>query len=173
MKVSGWKNLPRNKAFIFAANHNSLIDPPLAAAALKTPLHFMAKKELFDIPLFGKLIRKANAFPVRRNASDKSAIKKAMKILSSNKSLLVFPEGGRRESGSAMKGVSFLAHKTSALVVPVGMKNNYDLHHMRRLYVNIAEPVKFPLPPHTKASAQEYEKFAAEILKKIYILAQK
>ena len=173
MKVSGRKNLPRNKAFILASNHNSLIDPPLAAAALRNPLNFMAKKELFDIPLFGKFISKANAFPVRRNASDKSSIKKAMKILSSNKALLVFPEGGRRESGSAMKGVSFLAHKTSAFVVPAGMKNNYDLHRLRRLHVNIGEPLKFPLPPHTKASAQEYEKFASEILKKIYILAKK
>lgn len=172
LKVRGRENLPPRGGYILAPNHNSLIDPPLAAAAVGDPLYFMAKKELFEIPLFSSFIRSAHAFPVRRGGVDKNSIKRAIKILKKGGALLLFPEGGRRESGSALRGVSYLAAKTGAPVVPAGIVNNTRVHLFRRIYFNIGRPLPFFSPPGKKASGKEYDKFAGRVLKEIYTLKE-
>ncbi len=171
MKINGHDNLPSSGGYILAANHNSLADPPLVAAAVKTKLNFMAKEELFRIPFFGSFIRNANAFPVKRDVTDKKAIKRSLKILRSGERLLIFPEGGRFDSGKALTGISYLAHKTGVPVIPVGLVNNYDFHLLKRIYVNIGLPVNFEKPPHKKSQKKEYDFFASHILKEIYKLS--
>ena len=66
MKVYGLENVPYQGAFILASNHISYGDPPLLGSVLKRSLHYMAKKELFEVFLLGKILPRVNAHPVNR-----------------------------------------------------------------------------------------------------------
>jgi 1-acyl-sn-glycerol-3-phosphate acyltransferase len=115
--------VPASGPVLIVSNHVSLLDPPLVGASARRPLHFMAKEELFRIPLLGRLIRALNARPVRRDGSDMRALKAALVLLQEGRALLVFPEGTRGVEGEPLRdgkaGVGMLAVLSGAPVVPV------------------------------------------------------
>lgn len=120
-EVSGRENIPADGPVVIAANHLSLLDPPVLGAAATRKVHFMAKSELFKPAWFGALIRKLGAFPVRRGAMDRDAIKTGLTILKENKVLAVFPEGTRSKTGElgrAGGGAFMMAVKRKAKIVP-------------------------------------------------------
>ena len=80
-KTYGKENLPAEGPVILAANHMSNWDPPLLATFLPRPVSYMAKIELFEHPIFGAAIRRCHAFPVKRGAADRGAIKAAVNVL--------------------------------------------------------------------------------------------
>lgn len=84
----------------------------------------MAKEELFDHKLFGWLIGKMGAFPIKRGAADTEAVRFTMQVLEAGHSLIVFPEGTRSDGVTMLpieRGVAMLAKKTGVPVVPVGV----------------------------------------------------
>jgi 1-acyl-sn-glycerol-3-phosphate acyltransferase len=115
--------VPATGPVLLVSNHVSVLDPPLVGGAAPRPLVFMAKEELFRIPLFGRLIRALNARPVRRDGSDMRALKAALAVLAEGHAILVFPEGTRGEEGGTLRegkpGVGMLAVLSGAPVVPV------------------------------------------------------
>jgi len=115
--------VPATGPVLLVSNHVSVLDPPLVGASAPRPLHFMAKEELFRIPLLGSLIRALNARPVRRDGSDMRALKAALALLQEGRALLVFPEGTRGVEGHSLRegkaGVGMLAVLSGAPVVPV------------------------------------------------------
>lgn len=116
------KPIDQGGGIIISSNHSSYNDPVLLAIAFDRQIHFMAKAELFAIPVFGSLIRKVNAFPISRKSNDIKALKNSMKILKENKVLGVFPEGTRIEKPSLEKmnyGLGSLAEKTNSRILPV------------------------------------------------------
>ncbi|MBO6264680.1 MAG: 1-acyl-sn-glycerol-3-phosphate acyltransferase [Acidaminococcaceae bacterium] len=120
-EVFGRENIPAEGPVVIAANHLSLLDPPVLGAAATRKVHFMAKSELFKPVWFGALIRKLGAFPVRRGAMDRDAIKTGLTILKENKVLAVFPEGTRSKTGElgrAGGGAFMMAVKCKAKIVP-------------------------------------------------------
>ncbi|MBQ9319800.1 MAG: 1-acyl-sn-glycerol-3-phosphate acyltransferase [Acidaminococcaceae bacterium] len=120
-EVCGRENIPADGPIVIAANHLSLLDPPVLGAAATRKVHFMAKSELFKPAWFGALIRKLGAFPVRRGAMDRDAIKTGLTILKENKVLAVFPEGTRSKTGElgrAGGGAFMMAVKCKAKIVP-------------------------------------------------------
>lgn len=121
VEVRGVEHVPRTGAAMIVANHSSVLDPPIVGAAAPRPLHFMAKAELFSIPLLGRLIRAVNARPVRREGADARALREALRILESGHALLVFPEGTRGPEGALREGkagAGMLALLSGARVVP-------------------------------------------------------
>lgn len=123
-QIIGPENVPQTGGVIIAANHVSLWDPPLVGSALTREIHFMAKQELFCIPVIGWLTKKINAFPVKRDSADRNAIKHAVKILEEGKVLGVFPEGTRSKTGKLGEpepGLALIAAKAGALVVPTAV----------------------------------------------------
>lgn len=120
-ELFGRENIPAEGPVVIAANHLSLLDPPVLGAAATRKVHFMAKSELFKPAWFGALIRKLGAFPVRRGAMDRDAIKTGLTILKENKVLAVFPEGTRSKTGElgrAGGGAFMMAVKCKAKIVP-------------------------------------------------------
>jgi 1-acyl-sn-glycerol-3-phosphate acyltransferase len=118
----GADHVPREGAVLLAANHVSVLDPPVVGAGAKRPLHFMAKAELFRIPFLGWLIRNLNAYPVEREGADVAALRHAKLLLREGKALLVFPEGTRGTEGvlaPGRAGAGMLAAHSEAPVVPV------------------------------------------------------
>jgi 1-acyl-sn-glycerol-3-phosphate acyltransferase len=118
----GAEHVPPEGPVLLAANHVSVLDPPVVGAGARRPLHFMAKAELFRIPLFGSLIRGLNAYPVEREGADVAALRHAKQLLREGKALLVFPEGTRGTDGvlgPGRAGAGMLAAHSEAPVVPV------------------------------------------------------
>lgn len=122
LRARGADNVPRRGRVLLVANHSSLLDPPIVGGMTPRPVSYLAKAELFAIPLFGPLIRRLNARPVRRAEADPGALRTALRILEEERALLVFPEGTRGEEGTLRApkaGAGMLAVLSGAPVVPV------------------------------------------------------
>jgi 1-acyl-sn-glycerol-3-phosphate acyltransferase len=121
LRVRGAEHIPSSGPALIVSNHQSLLDPPAIGGAARRQIYFLAKAELFRIPLFGRLIRAVHARPVRREGSDPRALRTAALLLEEGKALLVFPEGTRSldgRLGEAKPGVGMLAVTSGAPVVP-------------------------------------------------------
>ncbi len=136
--VTGRENIPKDGGFLICSNHKSNNDPPFIAASLTRQIKFLAKKELFDIPILGWLIRGLGAIPLNRGAADTSAIKASLTIMRDGFGLLVFPQGGRRK-GFILKdihpGSVSMAFKVGVPVLPVGISGNYKIFGRTKLII--------------------------------------
>ena len=118
----GMAHVPLKGPVLLVANHSSFLDPPLVGGMAPRPVSFMAKAELFRVPLLGALISRLNARPVRREGADTGALRTSLRILQAGGALLVFPEGTRGPEGTLREpkaGVGMLAVLSGAQVVPV------------------------------------------------------
>ncbi len=122
ISAEGIENVPREGGCILAANHRSNLDPFVLNTISPRPIFFMAKHELFKIPILSWIIRKAGAIPVKRTTRDIGALKKAIELVNNGYCIGIFPEGTRAKPGQFRKpqsGVGLLVSKTSGEVVPV------------------------------------------------------
>jgi 1-acyl-sn-glycerol-3-phosphate acyltransferase len=141
----GLDNVPKDKNFIVASNHRSLMDPIFIALKMPMQLHFMAKKELFFFP-FSLVMKGLGAFPVNRGKGDNGAIATAEKILNENKVLAIFPEGTRSKSGNplpAKSGVVRIADHTKSDSLPVGITFEKNLTLFKKITVRYGEIITF------------------------------
>lgn len=121
LEIHGRENIPQAGPVVLAANHLSLLDPPVLGAASNRKAHFMAKSELFKPAFFGWIIKNLGVFPVHRGAADRAAIKTGLAFLEQGQVVSVFPEGTRSKTGQlgeAGAGAFMLAAKTKAEIVP-------------------------------------------------------
>jgi 1-acyl-sn-glycerol-3-phosphate acyltransferase len=121
-EVRGREHVPRAGAALLVSNHVSVLDPPFVGAAAPRELDFLAKEELFRIPMLGRLIRALNARPVKRDGSDSRALKLGLRLLAEGRALLIFPEGTRGVEGrlgEGKPGAGMLAVMSGVPVVPV------------------------------------------------------
>jgi len=126
LKVIGKENVPDSGPVVLCANHTSNLDPPILGTPLDREVHYMAKAELFQIPVFGFILTKLKAFPVKRGGVSKESIRHSMKLLQEGKMLCIFPEGTRSNAGGmGKKGAASLALKGNAAVVPAAIIGNY------------------------------------------------
>lgn len=124
MRVEGRENVPDQGPILVTPNHISDSDPALVGMTLPRPAYFMAKSELFAVPVFGPLLRFLRGFPVKRGQPDRSALRKAEELLKASEALVVFPEGQLSETGALQPlnpGVVLIAMRSGAPVLPVGL----------------------------------------------------
>lgn len=123
--VIGAENIPETGPIILAPNHRAYMDPPYLSLVTKRQLHLMAKDTLFKIPLFGPYIKAMGAFPVKRGAADRGAIRQAMAELKAGWVVGIFPEGTRAEPGTLLpgeKGFALIAKQTGVPIVPIALE---------------------------------------------------
>ncbi len=166
LKIYGRENIPDAGGMLVCANHSCLKDPIFVAIALghKHAYTFMARSELFKIPIFGFVIKKLGAFPVKRGSADITSIKTAIRSLKGGKTLIVFPEGSRF-SDDVKAGAGMLAVKGGAPVVPVYLKGTKRVFSTVCIY--IGKPFAVP-PPENK----DYKEVAGSIMQTVRTLAQ-
>jgi 1-acyl-sn-glycerol-3-phosphate acyltransferase len=125
IKVYGRNHIPKQGGFILASNHVSYLDPISLAVACPRRISFMAKYELFRNPLFSRYLNLLEAFPLKRDSADITALKEAMRRLKNGGGLLLFPQGSRgfeEASPEPQPGVGFLASRAAVPVVPAYVK---------------------------------------------------
>jgi 1-acyl-sn-glycerol-3-phosphate acyltransferase len=128
LKVLGIHHVPRRGGVLIVANHQSYIDPLCIGCQLPRPASYFAKSELFENPRFGWLIHNLYAFPVRQGEGDITAVREAIKRLQSGSGLVIFPEGGRSDTGELMPlepGVALIVRKAAVPVVPCVIEGSY------------------------------------------------
>jgi len=173
LEVIGQENVPQEGGVLIASNHLSNLDPPLIGSSIRRPIHYFAKEELFQIPIFGWIIAQVNAFPVKRLEHDIGAFRKAYALLSQGEGVLLFPEGHRSKTGDlgpAKPGLAMLAVKAGVPVVPVCILNSHGLLKFKKLKIAFGHPLK---PSKQVQENRSYEIFASEIMEAIAALKSK
>jgi 1-acyl-sn-glycerol-3-phosphate acyltransferase len=146
-QVFGRDNLPQSGPVIIISNHVGSWDPLALGIAMNRQVCYMAKKELFDIPLLGFIIKCLGAFPVKRGGGDRYVLKAAQQILHEGKVIGIFPEGSRSKTGQLQPfkaGAAVLAYRTGSPILPVGLidtKNIFRKGWFRTFKVNIGQPI--------------------------------
>lgn len=167
--VIGREHFPAEGGVLMCSNHIDNLDPPVVGINAPRPVHFMAKEELFKVPILGKMLPDLNAFPVKRGMSDREALRKGLGILKEGKVLGLFPEGTRSKTGQlgkGMAGAGFFALRSDAHVVPCAVIGPYKA--FAKLKVVYGKPIDMKALRERKASAEETtEIIMAEIHKLI------
>ena len=177
--VHNAENEPKDKPYLIVSNHTSNADPVFLCAATKHQQpHFMAKKELFKIPLLRGLVKALGAFPVDRKGNDVGAIKKAIGMLKEGKCVGLFPQGTRRKgvdprTTEVKNGAAMLAVKGEVQVLPcyIKMKKN-KWAPFRRVDVYIGEPISFEELAYDEQAKGEYHRISSYIFDKICCIGE-
>lgn len=177
LQVFGKNNIPRQGGFILAANHTSYLDPPVLAAASPRVFFFLAREELFRLPVFGRFIRALNAFPLRTHAGDVKALRWAITELKAGEAVIIFPEGGRTAEGELVKpskGVGFLAVKANCPIIPAFIEGsnralpiNSRLVRPRKIKVYFGQPIKSEQLSSQPSEGGLYQQLAQKTMEEI------
>lgn len=176
--VEGPGRVPDDGPVIIAPVHRSFIDFFVASEATRRRLYYMTKDTLWDNRLLARVIPSLGGFPVNREAADREALHRAQQVLEAGEVLIMFPEGTRRD-GPVVKdlheGVTFLAARTGATIVPVGiggsasvMPKGTHLPRPHHIHLMVGEPIIVAAPggkgriPRSR-TRQLTEQLAAEI----------
>lgn len=161
LEAQGISNIPLEGPVILCSNHKSLQDPITLGAWVPRKVHYMAKAELFRIPLFGPLIKAVGAFPVKRGGVSKEAIRTAINLLQEGKVMGIFPEGTRNESlGMGKRGAVSMAIRARAFVVPVALVGNYRI--FRKMKAIYGAPID--MAPYAEAGTAESMEAATDLI---------
>ncbi|MHB1127196.1 MAG: lysophospholipid acyltransferase family protein [Bacillota bacterium] len=150
-KIIGSENVPLQGPVVMVSNHVTYLDPFMIGGTTKRKVFFMAKAELFKIPILGFLIRNVSAFPVKRGKGDRAALRACMEVLQRGDVLGLFPEGTRSKTGELLPfqgGAALVALKTGAPIVPVAIigKPGWNL---RPFKVVVGKPLAIDEIVHT------------------------
>ena len=152
--VTGTENLAVGKPYIFAANHQSQFDIFALQGFLGIDFRWLAKKELFQVPIWGPAMRKAGYIPVDRSRGRQAmkSLNEAAGKIASGTSVIIFPEGTRSRDGKMQDfkaGAMVLAIKSGVDIVPVAIKGTYDilpkgkiLMKAGRVSINVGNPIE-------------------------------
>ena len=175
----GMENVPASGGALLLCNHISHFDPPFMGRRFPRCIHFMADKPLTEIPLYGRLLRRAGVFPVDRTKNDIGALKTAMKLLKDGQVVCIFPEEGiRQEETSVLGGAEMpvgtasLWKKTGVPVIPMVVIGTDQLYAWRkywrfpgwRVFVRVGKPI--PCDPN--ATREELRDRISAVWRELY-----
>ena len=155
LKIEARENLPKNETVVYMANHQSDIDWPIIFRAIPGQYLFLAKKELFDVPVFGAYMRIQKYIPIERDSIRKSfkTYKDIVALIGSGNSIVIYPEGTRSYNRELQKFKSFsfaFLQDARVRVVPVAIDGSIDIQKKGsplispgKVKVTILPPISF------------------------------
>jgi 1-acyl-sn-glycerol-3-phosphate acyltransferase len=153
VEVEGLENIRPGGNYVFVANHVSYMDTPVVLSHVPEQFLFLAKSGLFKIPFLGWHLRRAGhvSVPLDDTRGALRTLQQAAGLIRDGRSTLVFPEGGRSETGELCEfrdGAAFIAIRAQVPLVPValiGMRRILPMHtlHFRRgrVKLRIGQPI--------------------------------
>lgn len=138
--VKGLANIDPNRSYIFMANHQSNFDIPVLLSYLPVRFRWLAKAELFKIPLFGLAMQKAGHISIDRfnRESAIESLTEAARIIKNKGSVFIFPEGTRSRDGNLRpfkKGGFVLAIDSGVPIVPVIIQGTWQIMSKRGIRI--------------------------------------
>ena len=140
VRVAGRERLDPAAAYICMSNHQSNFDIPVLLGHLPVPFRWLAKAELFKIPIFGRAMRAAGYIPINR--TDRPAaiasLRRAAAAVRGGVSVVIFPEGTRSPDGTLKpfkKGGFVMAIEAGVPIVPVVLRGTFDIMPKSRLLI--------------------------------------
>jgi 1-acyl-sn-glycerol-3-phosphate acyltransferase len=155
LEIAGQENLPKNETIVYMPNHQSDIDWPIIFRAIPGQYLFLAKRELFDVPVFGTYMKIQNYIPIERDSIRKSfkTYKHIVDLICSGNSIVIYPEGTRSYNRQLQKFKSFsfaFLQDARVRVVPVAIDGSIDIQKKGsslispgKVKVTILPPVSF------------------------------
>ena len=180
LRVYGQENIIEEGPALLAMNHQSFLDPPFAGISCQRPIHYLARKTLFDIPVIGWILRRINVIGVDLGSSDVAALKAVMRVLKSGGCTIVFPEGTRTRDGNlqpAKPGAGFIIAKTLAPVVPMRIFGAYEafpkgakIPRMSPVTIVAGEPIRFEKADIAGDPRIVFQRLSEHVMEKIATL---
>lgn len=167
-------NIPEKGAALLCANHIHDLDMFFIGYNINRLVHYMAKEELFKIPILAPLIRWLGAFPIKRGKGDVGAIKSALKLLEEGHIVGIFPEGTRtggkdKKNITIKRGAVMIAINSGVPIIPVGINATYK--PFSKVRVVFGEPFYLNVDRDRKYSSEEMNHISMDLMEKIYSLA--
>ena len=179
IKVINRENEPLDGGFLVCGNHVSATDAVIVYYAFrKHQIRYMAKKELFNIPLLSSLIRMLGAFPVDRSGSDVGAIKKSVDMLKEGKCVGIFPQGHRYpavdpRTTPKKNGAALICTRAQADVLPVYIwRKGNTARVFKRTYIIIGEKIPFSELGYTDGGSAEYKTLTDTVFDRVCSLGE-
>ncbi len=173
VKIIGKENIPDNGAVLFCGNHISLLDPVLIHCYTPRRMRFIAKEQL-NKWFLRPLIKMYHVILVNRNSKDLTSLKESLKTLKEGSCIGIFPEGTRngleKNDGQMKNGATYLAIKTGAKIVPIGIKGNTKPFH--KVIVTYGEPIDYSKYSKEKITKELEEKTTEELKEAIIQLTK-
>jgi 1-acyl-sn-glycerol-3-phosphate acyltransferase len=167
VRIIGKENIPQDGAILFCGNHRTYLDPPLIVATAGRHMRFMAKEELSKNKFLAFLGVVFDAIYVKRDSKDITAMKEALKTLKSGSCIGLFPEGTRngleKNNGKIKNGAAYLALKTGAQIVPIGIQGDSKPFHKSTIIYG--KPLDLSKYQGIKKIDEQTEDEVSEILK--------
>lgn len=170
-------------SFILAANHVSYLDPIILGIAVKRPINFIAKKEVFSIPLLSFILKKIGVIPVDRKNINPVSIRKSIVLLKKGHILGIFPEGTRSWDGNLLElnaGMVKIALQANVPIIPVGLKGTFEIYPPQAkfpaifkrqcIYIHFGKP--FKLDKNRRKDVEYIKESLFKIANKIKELTQ-
>lgn len=164
-------------AALVACNHVSFLDPPFVGQAFDEPIHYFARKTLFDHPIAGWILREWQSIPIDRDKPDASSLKGTIRFLRAGEKVLIFPEGTRSPDGTlqpAEAGVGLFIAKSKAPVLPVRVFGTYEAYpkgaktfRPARITLVIGDPWYPDLESYPQQGKDLYQALANEVMQRI------
>ena len=161
-RILGAETVPQQGPLIVVSNHASDFDPPLLANCIRRPISFMAKEELFQVPVLKQVITLYGAYPVKRGSPDRSAIRAAMQSLEQGWAVGIFLSGTRTPDGRVTDpklGAAMIAAKAQVPLLPVSLWGTEQIFKAgaipRPVPVTVRVGEVIPPPPNSKRETLE------------------
>ena len=156
-----------DKPYVVCCNHTALMDVTVITLSMKSQIHYMAKKEIFKVPVLRSFAKSMGAFPVDRKNGDVGAVKKTIELLKSGQCVGVFPQGTRMagvhpRDTEIKSGIGMFADRAGVGILPVCIKTKkYKLKLFRRTQFIIGDyisPEEIAFPEYS--GKEKYQKIA-------------
>lgn len=172
-KISGLENVPKEGGFILASNHSSNLDPVIMGCVCPRKVCYLAKEELFINPISRWVCTQLGAFPIKRGAGDRGAIRESLKILGSGFGFGIFPEGTRSKDGKlgeGKPGIAMIALKAKVPIIPVALLNSQTKKGIRTI---IGNPIYLDKYLEVKADKEILQQITDGVMEEIKQLMEK
>lgn len=164
-QARGLEHVPSTGPALLLVNHQSYLDPLLLGLPMKRPVSMLARKNLFEIPLLGRIVKTLYGLPIDRESPGTGAIREILHRLDHGFLIAIFPEGTRSSGiklGPIRPGFISILRRAEVPVIPVGiagadraMPRGSMLPRPRRLRVVFGEPVFPETIGHLKQRGRE------------------
>lgn len=162
-RIYGADQVPQTGPLVIVSNHASDFDPPLLSNCVRRPVSYMAKEELFQVPVLKQAITLYGAYPVKRGSPDRSAIRAALTSLEQGWAVGVFITGTRTRDGRVTDpklGAAMIAAKAQVPLLPVSLWGTHAIFRKGSAWprpVPVTMRVGELIPPPTSSKREELE----------------